>query len=291
MGPAGGSSPGTSCPCTEGMGAAAATGFLSGERARGRFSREWGWRCSRDRCSGLRERDLRFLRSRELGLSLGRSRLLSRVCRWRRPRSRLLGGELPRARDPFLRRLCAGLPGLPERALRRPWAPELFFLSLLRALAFLRRARSRLLECSLDDRRLRAWARGLRPCSSPGTGEAERELLSPEWERERVLRCSLGPARCFLAAFLPRELDLEREREGDGDAEGDGACSSTMRWVVCGDSGSPTGTQVTVLSSEPKKELRGGPSASSQSSGGAAGPGLPGLPGERGPGPKSLCTV
>lgn len=107
--------------------------------------------------------------------------------------------------------------------------------------------------------------------SSPTGGDTDRELLSPErepeWEPERVLRCSLAEARFLLAFFLPRELDVEREQDGD--------LSSTILWVVVcgasglgGASGSATVTQVTVRSSEPKKVLQGSWSLSSHGSDG-----------------------
>lgn len=145
-------------------------------------------------------------------------------------------------------------------------------LSRLLSLAFFRLARSWLLERSLEDLRLRTLGRCLLAGSSPAGGDADRELLSPEWderEPERALPCSLLAACCLWVFFLLRELDVERERVGDR--------SSTTLWVVVckalglgGTSGSATVTQVTVRPSEPKKELRGGRSSSPQGSGGDA---------------------
>lgn len=126
-------------------------------------------------------------------------------------------------------------------------------------------ARSWLLERSLEDLRLLALGRGLLVWSSAASGDADLELPFLEWEPEpeRGLPCSLAGA-CFPPAFfLLRELDVERERE----REQGGDRSSTTRWVVVGGmSGSPTVTQVTIRSSEPKKVLRGGRSSSSQGS-------------------------
>lgn len=233
--------------------------------------------------------DLRFLRSRELHLTRGRSRgLLSRglrslVCRCLRALSRLLGGEhsLPRDLDPdrlrFLLLLSLRsweeLPGLPERDRdrdrRRPRPQESLLLLLPSSFTFFRLARSWLLEWSLEDLRPRALGCCLLGCPSPTGGDTDRELLSPEREPEReperVLLCSLASARFLLAFFLPRELDVEREQEG-------GLSSTTLWVVVCGAPGlggapgSTSVTQVTVRSSEPKKVLQGSWSLSSHGS-------------------------
>lgn len=135
-------------------------------------------------------------------------------------------------------------------------------------MAFFLLARSRLLERSLEDRRLLALDRCLLGRSSPTDGDADLELLSLDSERvpERVRRCSLATL-FLLAFFLPRELDVEQDREG--------GLSSTTLWVAAcgmsglgGASGCTTVTQVTVRSSEPKKVLQDAPSSSSQGSGG-----------------------
>lgn len=289
---AGGSLSGLGSPWGRGAGEASfGANFLSGERGRGRgrFSRDRGRRCSRGLCSGLGDLDLRRLLSQEprlsrsrAALSLSGRSLLSRGCLGLRALSRLLWGEhsLPRDRDPDLRLFfllpsrCSWeeLPGLPERErdLRRPRPQEPLLLSLLLSLAFLRLVRSRLLERSLEDLRSRALGRCLLAWSSPASGDADRELLSPECDErdpERALRCSLVATLGLWAFFPPRELDLERERVGDR--------SSTTLWVVAGRasglggaSGSTAVTQVTVRPSEPKKELRGGGSSSPQGSGG-----------------------
>lgn len=238
----------------------------------------------------LGDPDLRFLRSRELHLTRGRSRgLLSLACRCLRALSRLLVGEhsLPRDLDPdrlrFLLLLSLRsweeLPGLPERDRdrdrdhdrRRPRPQESLLLLRPSSFAFFRLARSWLLEWSLEDLRPRGLGCDLLGWSSPTGGDPDRELLSPEREPEReperVLLCSLASARFLLAFFLPWELDVEREQDGD--------LSSTTLWVVVcaasglgGASGSASVTQVTVRSSEPKKVLQGSRSLSSHGSGG-----------------------